>query len=617
MSKRLVLRSLTRAATTATLVLIAAGCPVQDRQLAVTVNQIPEPMNGARPVWYDPGGAGVPKDGAGEGYYRLFRLTVPPSGFTVDIKAPGLRSDAGEQVMVTSARPLGDGAVSVGDDLASYFSWPEPGRATWRVPENLSFPTGPNLLQASLGGADGTLLARTAYRFDVYPLDPYVDPFPVRKQWLLLFDRDGWTTSWHREGVRVVIESEKAPNGIPDFDEALAIAGLHGEETGAGSDNVRRGDVVGANAIVRAMIAERVRGLVRAFFCIGADGTRTEDSVDIEFWLATDPGAPSPGSFAEDGLLSLIAVGGDGDLYGQAEVDWNNQQANDLTDLDEGLFVTNLLRLVIHTPVAWAALGPFLPEVGTPVGECDLDAVVLAEEFDPVRCIRPRLKHRYNALQRAVDLTAQAIAAGVAHETGHSLGLVPNGFPPQGLFGGEPGVEFAGPRTTPSHLDTPGNNLMAAGIHGAGSWRMIDLSMPFFNQLNLAYLQRRLVYCPQLPPAPFDEHPMLNLDPEEQTGRLDPGMEMVAYPLTVSHPLDGEVTVLLDLDYTMPISEPLHVELDKNQVTLGPQGTEDIALTVSRDGTVHLTALDVRVGAHAQDRPWTDWVSVVTFIPPE
>jgi len=44
------------------------------------------------------------------------------------------------------------------------------------------------------------------------------------------------------------------------------------------------------------------------------------------------------------------------------------------------------------------------------------------------------------------------------------MGLVPNGPPPKGFFGGRPDVKFMGKNNTDSHhADYPGLNLMQAG----------------------------------------------------------------------------------------------------------------------------------------------------------
>ena len=95
-------------------------------------------------------------------------------------------------------------------------------------------------------------------------------------------------------------------------------------------------------------------------------------------------------------------------------------------------------------------------------------------------------------IARAAQGLARALAAIAAHEVGHSVGLVPNGPPDEGLFGGEQNAAFAGTWTTPYHIDTPGNNLMASAM----SFTITQYTGTHelrFNELNTAYLRQRVL----------------------------------------------------------------------------------------------------------------------------
>ena len=85
-----------------------------------------------------------------------------------------------------------------------------------------------------------------------------------------------------------------------------------------------------------------------------------------------------------------------------------------------------------------------------------------------------------------------SIAVVLAHEIGHSIGLVANSEPSSGLFGGEYNAAFSGPYTSTFHLDTPGNNIMAASISFTGSIAT-GSNASAFNDLNTAYLLHRLL----------------------------------------------------------------------------------------------------------------------------
>ena len=105
-----------------------------------------------------------------------------------------------------------------------------------------------------------------------------------------------------------------------------------------------------------------------------------------------------------------------------------------------------------------------------------------------------------------------AIGVVTAHEMGHALGLVPDGLPPEGLFGGLTGIRGLGDRVTSLHADYPGLNLMEAGTDPAGLVfdLLDDVTMPPGSDLgdiarylvreirlsaySRAYLQGRLTY---------------------------------------------------------------------------------------------------------------------------
>ena len=97
-------------------------------------------------------------------------------------------------------------------------------------------------------------------------------------------------------------------------------------------------------------------------------------------------------------------------------------------------------------------------------------------------------------LQRAIQDMARFTAFVVAHECGHSMGLVQNGAMPAGLYGGD---EANFPGSSPGHLRMPDSvfsgdslNVMTPAISYAGG---LD-EMSRFNSLNLAYLREQVVH---------------------------------------------------------------------------------------------------------------------------
>jgi hypothetical protein len=130
---------------------------------------------------------------------------------------------------------------------------------------------------------------------------------------------------------------------------------------------------------------------------------------------------------------------------------------------------------------------------GTPVGEHVLDPIVLDPGFDPLGGTAEELT-RYDSVQTAIRVYADALGSIVAHETGHALGLVQMGPPGGGLFGGSTGAEFSH-AVEPDGTEPPENYLMKAG----NTFSFQELAglngheLPTFRPLNYAWLRDRAV----------------------------------------------------------------------------------------------------------------------------
>ena len=130
-------------------------------------------------------------------------------------------------------------------------------------------------------------------------------------------------------------------------------------------------------------------------------------------------------------------------------------------------------------------------QVGVPMGELPTDAQAMDPGYDPSPTDPPELVERHQLYRLVVELLGQALAATLAHEIGHSIGLVPPGAPPEGLFAGLPGLNLTDYDIEGWHIDTPGLNVMQTGA--VTNW-IEAVGQPMrFNPLNIAYLRRRLV----------------------------------------------------------------------------------------------------------------------------
>jgi hypothetical protein len=151
--------------------------------------------------------------------------------------------------------------------------------------------------------------------------------------------------------------------------------------------------------------------------------------------------------------------------------------------LPSGVFPREFFAYAGHAAFQQA----FDPVLAQPVGSHPLDDIVLSPNYDPGD---PAQLARLTEIESAVLAFAQAVATIAAHESGHSLGLVPKGAPGRGLFGdsGAHNQEPGGSVPVENLLMNPGFSFSFAELTGAG-----EEPLPRLRELNHAYLRGRLV----------------------------------------------------------------------------------------------------------------------------
>ncbi len=473
--------------------------------LAITVNKIPAGMNGTQPFI------------AVNNTLTDFRLKVPQHGFTVDLIWTGTGATV-DKLIITADRDCGSGAeaLTAGTNLANQFAATDSG-ASWRLGANHALAVGTVSFTAEVPGYDELTTSITA---DIAEKTFMLDPFRLTDTWVLKFSQDLYAIcSSTDDSGNWIVESTAGANGISDFEEDLRSAGFGTLNMTAAAASTENLGVVGTNAIMAAWVKNRIVESARGYFLVNGDGSFTDDSVNVAIVPEGAAGAPNPDNYALQTLtgaeleknFSIMAIGG-GDitvsLLGCSKTrDINNIRNEDNIGPNFGVFTSRALFLMADRAatdplmqlILADMLGEFLPELdvgGTPVGESVHDSVILAAGFDPVTAT-PAATARYQKLKTVVGLLGRLLGALTVHEMGHSLGLVPDGPPPAGLFGGEVNAAFVSPALTNSgHIDTDGFNIMEAGPGSAPSTGF-DLSKyltsPSFNELNMAYLQGRLL----------------------------------------------------------------------------------------------------------------------------
>ena len=440
--------------------------------MLLTLNELPAELNGTLPYGWD-GGVDV------------FAVRANAWSTTLDAVAD---PSAGEPNWESATLSCGDAVEVSGAELMPHPSDPYVRRVVFD--ERRPLPDS-SFVKCTLvvGGAEGGEPTTSAVAFDTLDLPPHLDPFAQPDPWLVVLSRDLFEVHTQVESDGSIwVGSVHVPggNGVPDLAEGLYLLGLGAAEAPS------------ASAVVQERLLQVVRAHAHRIFGLLDDGTAGPEGVPLVLHFEGEAGAPDPASF--DGQsFSMIALGGDGDLDDQAEgtvgralIDWNNQEVEDDTVFGLGVFPTAIARQVLAQPLGVMLLGGLVPAAGgTPIGLHPRDAELLKPGFDRAKEPDPDVVERFELLSLTVDLLGLALASTLCHEMGHSLGLVPFGPPPEGLFAEVAGLQFTDHDVPGAHIDTKGLNVMQTGK--VTNWLEALSQEPVFNPLNLAYLRRRIV----------------------------------------------------------------------------------------------------------------------------
>ncbi len=469
--------------------------------LRLTCNALPDTMNGK--LGYS--------DGSGA---HAFTLRVPNGGFTIDYYVAGGEPDGGVALVPASfggaialaaSVPLKVGAqtIAAGDDLAPWLDcevtpdpqgWPEEARFVRRC----TIPSGAVTLGAAktlsvtftgkLLGSEATSSSDTI-TVEVAELPAVLDPFVDEDRWLVTTSRDLFShaVTKNTDGTFTVTATYMpAGNGKADLDEAMELLGLQSSNSAV-------------SAAFKADFLARVRSEAHRIFGRDSTGGPTKDGVRLRLYFEGDADAPLLSAWTADGDFSVIALGGDPDpdgiankYVGRAHIDPNNQSVENDATYGFGIFTTSMVRQILGNSFGVLLVKEFSPLDGVPLGLYADDDKLVDPGYTPPSTADSRHRLRWNQLKTIRTYLPMAVASTLCHEIGHSLGLVANGAPPLGLFGGMDGLNFTKSDAGDWHIDTPGLNVMQTG-KVTDYAEVIAGNLPRFNQLNLAYLRRRLV----------------------------------------------------------------------------------------------------------------------------
>jgi len=409
------------------------GGPKVDRsgRLAILINGLPERM--ARDV------------------------LLPNYGWVLQIRLPeDLDADARERFKVI-LRSERTGATIQIEDRLTY----ENGTATLTIPK-------------SLGLSTGLLSVRTTYSDSSG--GQFEDSRRIRiRSWF------GGNPIGERQVIQFDFQVDRDGDGVPDFLVDLERFGL------ASPDQPELARTIAA--LIEARAVRRVEEAYDDAHDPNQTG-RERDPVHVRFRPSSNPGA----------LTTRICVGGSdptkSDSVGHVRFDLRNGDKLSVECGDDpiaGIFPAEL-EIYHDAPLYRKVFGPFLESLGgTPIGEHPDDLALMSAETASETGVGEETGRRAE-IDRAIAVFGDVLGSIMAHEAGHALGLVAEGQPGVGLFGGSEGDAYAhnldvhGDPPTDLWLMNPGRGFTfeeLAGESVAGPLR--------FRPLNYAYLRDRVV----------------------------------------------------------------------------------------------------------------------------
>lgn len=449
---------------------------------SMTLNDIPSLLNG---------------EGAAGG-----TLQVPPSGFSLDLtySDPSSAIDTSSLVITSSVAVTASGNnKAAGTNLISFFSGsPGSGSASLSVPSSLVFPTGSQTLTVTIADATGNFSSPRSFNLTVHDLTDALRPFETSQNSQQLWfietarDLDSLGSSTTNGGTTIDLSASTGANGTSDFVEELRVLGILTTDALAipnvsGSKNSNEVSL----DLLKTQILEQLAVLYQG--------------VSISFTF-TDPGGFPSGSAsvlyanATHSRISLTGRSLSG-VLGLAFFDPNNAHQEDDTlhpgstppsTQRLGVFLRTLTSSAINVSGSTFRLtfDSFIDHRGTPIGE---------DSGDKTRLQNLLAKTTGDSRQSAMDLAyrrlGRFLAVVLAHECGHSMGLVQDGAQPTGLYGGD-SVNFPGSST--GHI-----SLASSGLFGASAQEVMEPSLSFtksldsgtaFNDLLKAYLKETCLY---------------------------------------------------------------------------------------------------------------------------
>lgn len=440
---------------------------------AITLLDIPAALNGG-------GGAGGV-------------LQVARNGFTIDLAY----SDASSAIDTTALLIQCNGVVTVdgvaqaaGNNLVPFLTGtPGATTASFNVPGNVVFPAGPVVVTAYVVDTSGLLSAAAGFSFTTKDQSDATRLFETgtnaSQVWFLDLSRDVESYGTNLGSGTLPVTITAGASGRGDFEDLLHLIGLQSATPIAnvsGSSNSNEVALEQLRGRILARLGELFSG-VNISFTFTAPGTFPSGSLTVPY---------SSLGFSQICVAGSADTTGVSGVLGLALFDEHNDSQDDDCTLD---FSGSRLGVFLHTLVNNGFLSspasafrvtfdPFTPSRGgTPIGD-------QGDGQDGQRLLGAVTGARTTQIRAAIDDLGTFLAVIIAHETGHSMGLVKNGAMPTGLYGGDT-TNFPGSSNGHIAIGVGGGlNVMTPSISYSGAVNPATR----FNDLILAYLKELAIY---------------------------------------------------------------------------------------------------------------------------
>ena len=429
-------------------------------------------------------------------------LQLPPNGFSIDADYSDASSaiSTGAIVLTCSQAVQVNGSdIAAGGNLLASLGSATATSFSLLVPGTVRFNEGEQTLQLVVPDAQGDYSAPVSFRLRIKNLDDGTRPLENGQVWFIDESRDlEAISSSAGGGGSVTLTQTPGANSQSDYEEVLRVIGLHFATPISNVLNGRNSNQV-VSDLLRARILTQLTSLYggsAVSFTFTSPGTFPSGKAVVDYNAA---------SHSRIALGASTSAGASGAL-GVALFDPNNKNQED-NSLDAGTYdgvdVTVRLGVFPYTLVSSEINVPgtrfrqvfdaLILHRGQPVGS------VTAPTSDATRLVNISNSvsgdTRQTSISRALDEWARFLAVVLAHECGHSLGLVKDGAMPTGLYGGDT-ANFPG--SSSGHI-----SLSSTSIFPSGATTIMAPSLSFensnhassaFNALNLSYLRERSLY---------------------------------------------------------------------------------------------------------------------------